>query len=178
MNAGLNLAAAPRPRPAAHRAWRLGARLPHLGALAIESRAHAAAPSFDARARHAAWVAANALAACGRWVTSAAAPAGVLWLADREPAHLLAVIAAGPALPALETQTWAERAVLRALGVPGLRAGEVGAALAAGVRIVVADLAHVPAAPLAVARVADQPTGYHVAFDRPAPPPALAAACG
>ncbi len=151
-------------RAAALRPLRLGGRLPRVGGLAIESRARGAIGDVHAQARHAAWVGANALAACGFWVTADPAPGPApVWLPDADAPRLLAVLAAAPALPIAESLPWATRSVLLVLGVPTARAD--GAA-AAELRVVVGDPTFAPTRPV-VARVTETATGYHVSFDAP-----------
>ncbi|MCE9579099.1 MAG: hypothetical protein K8W52_38610 [Deltaproteobacteria bacterium] len=151
-------------RAAALRPLRLGGRLPRVGGLAIESHTRGAALDAHAQARHAAWVSANALAACGFWVTSEPAPGDApVWLPDADAPRLLAVLSAVPALPIGESLPWATRSVLLVLGVPTARA----AAPTGEVRVVVGDPTFAPTRPL-LARVSETATGYHVSFDPPA----------
>jgi hypothetical protein len=138
------------------RPLRLGTRLPRVGGLAIESRARAVGLDDHARARHAAWIGANALAACGRWVTSGPAPAiGAVWLPEPDAPRVLAVLAAAPALPVAESLPWSTRSVLVVLGVPT-------APSAATCRTLVGAPA---ATVVAIARVHATATGYHVTFE-------------
>ena len=128
-----------------------------LGAIAIESRA-ARSDSLEAQARHASWIAAEALAACGLWVRAVdgAAAGDVVWIADADAPRVLAVLAAAPGLPLAETLPWPVRTVMRVLGIPMLDAPVTG--------VLVISAAPIEGATRA--RVIEEATGYRVAFAR------------
>jgi hypothetical protein len=131
-----------------------------LGAVAIESRAGSRGGSLEAQARHASWVAAEALAACGLWVRAidGAAAGDVVWVADADAPRVLAVLASAPALPLAESLPWPVRTVMRVLGIPMIDD------LVPGVRVLVG--AAVDGATRA--RVIEEATGYRVSFTRQA----------
>src|SRR5262245_49661509 len=105
------------------RTLRACARVPWLGALALEGRAKQGSGAA-ALAEHAAWLASNALAACGYWVRSdRELSAGVdraraVWVDGGDPRSLLAVLAAIPALPVGPSLSLGTRTMLRLLGIP------------------------------------------------------------
>ena len=127
-----------------------------LGAIAIESRA-TRAEDAEARARHASWIAGEALAACGLWVRAidGSAAGEIVCVAEADAPRVLAVLAAAPALPVADALPWSVRTVLRVLGVPMIDAP------IAGVRALVADPAYAGAT---TAHVIEEATGYRVVF--------------
>ena len=128
-----------------------------LGAIAIESRAsRGESLDMEARARHASWIAGEALAACGLWVRAidGSAAGSIICVADADAPRVLAVLAAAPALPVADALPWLVRTVLRVLGVPMIdRPIE-------GVRALVGE--HHDDATNAC--VIEEPTGYRVVF--------------
>jgi hypothetical protein len=148
-------------------------RGPWLAALALEGRARAATAGA-ACAERAAWIAGNALAACGSWVragvdaAASAAGARTLLLDCRDPRALLAAIAVLPAIPVAPTLSLASQALLRVLGIPVVDA----MGLAAGARTVEGTAPgsrRSAAAQAGVARVHVRPvaTGFVVEVDAP-----------
>ena len=133
----------------------------NLAAVAIEGRASRPG-SLEAQARRASWIAAEALAACGRWVRAidGAAAGDAVWVADADAPRVLAVLAAVPALPLADSLPWQVRAVLRVLGIPML----VAPPPAGAVRVLVGDPASPCAAGAISARAALEATGYRVTF--------------
>jgi hypothetical protein len=158
------------------RTLRACARGPWVAVLAVEGRVRARVTEPGARAECAGWIAANALAACGRWVRRDRALDVALVeeravLVERPTAEvLLAALAAAPALPVAASLSRRARATLRVLGIPVLDVG----AVPPGVRILVGDRAYAPGPVVALAVTGDA-TGYNVgvARDRDALP-----ACG
>jgi hypothetical protein len=136
-----------------------------LGMVAIESRTIARTADLAALARHASWIAGNALAACGLWVTAidAGAAGRALWLGDADAPRLLAVLAAVPALPIAASLPWSARTVLRVLGVPTIAPADGLRAIDAGARVVVGERAMAPVTALP-ARAIEIETGYRVSF--------------
>ena len=149
-------------------ALRACTRVPWLGVLAVESRTRPARGGA-ALAEHAAWVAQNALAACGRWVrcdralAAAAGDAHVVHVDGTETWSLLAALAAIPALPVGTSLSRRARVTLRLLGIP------VVDVAAPGTRVIVGDGAFVAGPSLRVA-VQHDPTGYLVGLSGPSLP--------
>jgi hypothetical protein len=143
---------------------RAAARVPWLGALALESRVRPIGGAGPALADHAAWVATNALAACGRWVRSDRAlpdaidRASTVCVDGGDLTSVLAAIAAIPGLPIGPSLSLANRAMLRVLGIPVVDAAE----LAPGVRAIVGDAAYATG-PVVQIAVEPDATGYVVA---------------
>ncbi|HTJ45336.1 MAG TPA: hypothetical protein VL463_24690 [Kofleriaceae bacterium] len=126
-----------------------------LGAIAIESRA-SRAEDLESRARHASWIAGEALAACGLWVRAidGSAAGSIICVAEADAPRVLAVLAAAPALPVADALPWSVRTVLRVLGVPMIDAPIPGVrALVAGDGFDATN-----------AHVIEEPTGYRVVF--------------
>jgi hypothetical protein len=132
------------------------ARLPWLGALAIESRVR------PANAEHASWIARNLLATCGRWVhrhgPALDSPPRVLCLDDDDPRTLLAALAAFPALPVGPSLGATTRALLRVVGIPTVPE------VTGDVRTLVGD-PRFARGPIVRVAVSPDATGYLVALD-------------